>query len=283
MSRYLPITDFRARRKVLVRSDFGLAEKRQPPPSDPIEEKVWRSIVTLPDDVAIRTSNHHGKALAQLDELSSAWIFSTRRPPYRERMSPVMLDANDEIQAAVYNCFTGYYRFSVSGMRNVLELIAIGCWAEVCGKKKEFRDWRKGKLQLGLGMACDGLIAGAVSLESHLKSTVNDTLFAQKNSVAKGIAMQGGYLRRNFSALSEFAHSRPNNNDSHFRESKGPIYVKSAFNRVAWIHFETIAIAYVLALIARPKMRISPAFRELIADTKRVRSRVVRAAFLHLS
>ena len=88
-----------------------------------------------------------------------------------------MLDANDEIQAALYNCLTGYYRFSVGGMRNVLELVAIGCWAEVCGRKKELRDWRKGKLQLGLGTACDGLIAGAAPLESHLKSTVNDTLF----------------------------------------------------------------------------------------------------------
>lgn len=283
MSRYLPITDFRARRKVLVRRDFGLAENRQPPPSDPIEEKVWRSIVTLPDDVAIRTSNHHGKTLAQLNELNSAWTFSTLLPPYRESMSPVMLDANDEIQAALYNCLTGYYRFSVGGMRNVLELVAIGCWAEVCGKKKEFRDWRKGKVQLGLGTACDGLIAGAVSLESHLKSTVNDSLFAHKNSTTRGIAMQGGYVRRIFSGLSEFAHSRPNYNDSHFRESNGPIYVKSAFDHVAWIHFETIATAYVLALIARPKMRISPVFRKLFADTKRVRSRVVRAAFLHLS
>jgi hypothetical protein len=67
------------------------------------------------------------------------------------------------------------------------------------------------------------------------------------------------YVRRIFSGLSEFAHSRPNYNDSHFRESNGPIYVKSAFNHVAWIHFETIAVAYVLAIIARPKMRVSPA------------------------
>lgn len=283
MSRYLPITDFRARRKVLVRSDFGLAVNRQTAPSDLIDEKVWRSIVTLPDDVAIRTSNHQGKTLAQLDELNSAWVFSTRLPPHRERMSLAMLDATDELQAALYNCLTGYYRFSVGGMRNVLELVTIGCWAEVCGKKKEFRAWRKGKLQLGLGIACDGLIAGSASLESHLKSTVNDTLFAHKNSSAKGIAVQGGYVRRIFSGLSEFAHSRPNYTDSHFRESNGPIYVKSAFNHVAWIHFETIAIAYLLALIARPKMRISPAFRELFADAKRVRSRVVRAAFVHLS
>src|ERR1700761_4800947 len=126
MPRYLPPSDFRARRKVLARSDFGIAPGSEPRPSDLIDKKVWQSLVILPEDVAIRTSNHQGTTLAQLDELSSAWVFSTRMPPYRERMSPVMLDSNDEIQAALYNCLTGYYRFSVGGMRNVLELVAIG-------------------------------------------------------------------------------------------------------------------------------------------------------------
>lgn len=268
MSRYLPITDFRARRQILVRGDFGLAEKRQPPPSNLIEKKVWRSIVTLPDDVAIRTSNHHGKVLAQLDDLRSAWTFSTRLPPYRESMSPVMLDANDEIQAALYNCLTRFYRFSVGGMRNVLELVAIGCWAKVCGKKEEFRDWRKGKLQLGLGTACDGLIAGAVSLETHLKSTVNDTLFAHKNSAARGIAIQGGYVRRVFSGLSEFAHSRPNYNDSHFRESNGPIYVESA--SITWPGFNSRQSPSLMCL---PSSRgLQCAFRPHSVNSSRTRS-----------
>jgi hypothetical protein len=283
MSRNLPITDFRARRRVLVRSDFGIAEKRQPAPADLIDQNVWRSIVMLPDDVAIRTSNHHGSTLAQLDELNQAWLSSTRMPPYRERMSPVMVDPHDEMQASIYNCLTGYYRFSAGGMRNVLELVSIGCWAEVRGKKKEFTEWRKGKRELGLGMACDGLIAGVAPLESHLKATVNDTLFSQKGSAATGIAAQGGCVRRLFASLSDFAHSRPNYTDSKFRESNGPIYVKSAFNHVAWVHFETMAIAYVLVLIARPRMRVSPTIRALFADTKRVRSQVTRAAFMHLS
>lgn len=261
-----------------MRSDFAYAPKPQARPSDLIDEKVWRSIVTLPDDVAIRTSNHHGTTLAQLDELSSAWMLSTRLPPYRERMSPVMLDAYDEIQASIYTSLTGFYRFSVGGMRNVLELVTIGCWAEVCGKKEEFRDWRKGNIQLNLGLACDGLIGDTASLESHLKATVNDTLFSQKTPTTRA-----GYVRRIFSGISEYAHSRPRFTDSHFRESNGPIYVKSAFNHVAWVHFETIAITYVLAMIARPKMRVSPAIRELFADTDRVKSRVTRAAFMYLS
>jgi hypothetical protein len=278
MARCVPITDFRGRRRVLVRSDFGYAPKPEARPSDLIDEKVWHSLMTLPDDVAVRTSNHHGTTLAQLDELSYAWLRSTRMPPYRERMSPVMLDAYDEIQASIYTCLTGFYRFSVGGMRNVLELVAIGCWAEVCGKKKEFQNWKRGKIPLSLGMACDGLIGGAVSLESHLKATVNDSLFSHKSPMT-----QAGYVRRIFSGISEYAHSRPKFTDSHFRESNGPIYVKSAFDHVAWIHFETMAIAYVLAVIARPQMRVSPKIRDLFADTDRVRSRVTRAAFMHLT
>ena len=109
-------------------------------------------------------------------------------------------------------------------------------------------------------------------------------MFGQKNPAGKSqIAKEGGFVRRTFSGLSNYAHSRPEFVDSHLRESNGPIYVQSAFNQVAWMHFETIALAYVLALIARPTMRISPKIRELFEDTDRVRSRVTRAAFAHLS
>lgn len=101
MPRYLPPSDFRGRRKVLARSDFGIAPGPEPRPSYLIDNQVWQSLVILPE-VAIRTSSHQGTTLAQLDELSSAWVFSTRMPPYRERMSPVMLDAHDELQASIY-------------------------------------------------------------------------------------------------------------------------------------------------------------------------------------
>jgi hypothetical protein len=127
MPRFLSTSDFRARRRVLTRSDFGIAPNPEPRPSDLIDKKNWQSLVTLPDDVAVRTSSHQGTTLTQLNELSSAWLFSTRMPPHRERMSPVMLDAYDEIEASIYNCLTGYYRFSIAGLRNVLELAAIGC------------------------------------------------------------------------------------------------------------------------------------------------------------
>jgi hypothetical protein len=234
-------------------------------------------LLVLPDDVAIRTSNHHGTALRQLEELSLAWITSVDMGDDRRLIDPVMLDAFDDLKAAIFNVLFGWYRFSIAGMRNVLELMAIGCWVQVCGEKQRFKDWRKGNVVLSLGQACDGLTRGAAALDAHLKSSVNDSLFAQKTA-----ATDGGFVRRAFSGISEYSHSRPGHTDGDMWESNGPIYVPTAFQHVTWIHFETIALSFVLALLAKPKMEIPQAIIELIADKKRVRSRVTRAAFSFL-
>ncbi|HXR39202.1 MAG TPA: hypothetical protein VN776_08915 [Terracidiphilus sp.] len=192
-------------------------------------------------------------------------------------MFPVMLDAADDFQAATYAALTGYYRLSVAALRSSLELVTIGAWAQVCGKRKEFKNWRAGKLTLSLGLACDGLISGTELLRAHLRSVANDSLFDQKDALH-----EGGFVRRIYSGVSDFAHSRPGYADADLRKSNGPIYVRSAFNHVAWVQFETIGLCFLLVLLARPGMRVPPVVVDLFADVKRVRSRVTRAAFQSL-
>lgn len=64
MTKELSQSDFRAVRIVLEPEDFALgADEPDPPPSDLIAEKTWHGIMDLPDDVAIRTSDHNGKLL----------------------------------------------------------------------------------------------------------------------------------------------------------------------------------------------------------------------------
>jgi hypothetical protein len=272
MPRYLPNKDFRARRRVLMQSDFGYAPKPLERPNDRVEKATWDSIVTLPDDVAVRTSNYHGATLKQLDDLWGAWIECFGKSD--DSLFPVMLDASDDFQAATYMALTGYYRLSVSAIRSALELIAIGAWAQVCSKHQEFAEWRAGRRQLSLGQACDGLICGAQDLESNLQQLIGDGLFAQKN--ANG---DGGFVRRMFSGISDFTHSRPGSTDGDMRESNGPIYVRSAFQHVTWIQFEGFALCYVLALLARPNLPAPPAILELFEDLSRAKSRATRAAF----
>lgn len=272
MPRLLPLTDFRARRLVLVRQDFGYAPKPAPRPSEMIDKETWDSIVTLPDDVAVRTTNYHGAKIKQLDEGWGAWIECVGQK--QDSILPVMLDAGDDFQAATYNALTGFYRLSVAALRSALEVATIGAWAQVCGKHKEFCSWRSGKLPLSFGQACDGLCGSTARLQNHLRATVNDSLFDQRNSTD-----EGGFARRIFSGVSNYTHSRPGHTDSNMRESNGPIYVKSAFNHVAWMQFEVMGLCLVLLLIARPKQHLPAPAIELLEDVKRVKSRVTRAAF----
>ena len=237
-----------------------------------IDKGTWDSIVTLPDDVAVRTTNYHGKAIRQLHDLWGAWIDCVGEE--HDFMFPVMLDAADDFQAATYTALTGYYRLSIAALRSALELVSIGAWAQVCGKHQELADWRSGKKKISLGQACDGLIQGAQKLEFDLRQLVGDTLFAQKTS-----QREGGFARRIFDGISDFTHARPGSTDGDMRGSNGPIYVRSAFHHVSRIQFEVFALCYVLALLARPKLPAPTPALELFDDPERAKSRVTRAAF----
>lgn len=275
MPKPLPLTDFRSRRTVLARSDFGYAPKPAPRPSDIIDEETWDSIVTLPDYVAVRTSNYHGTTIRWLHDLWGAWIDCVGEK--QDCMFAVMLEAGDDFQAATYNALIGFYRLSVAALRSALELTTIGTWAQFCGKQKEFRSWRSGKLPHSFGQACDGLCGSTPFLRSYLRQSGEGSLFDQKTPND-----EGGIARRIFSALSEFSHSRPGYSDSDMRKSNGPIYVASAFKHVAWMQFETLGLCFVLLLIARPTQVLPEPAIELFRDVKRVKSRVTRAAFQYL-
>ncbi len=189
-------------------------------------------------------------------------------------MLPVMMDAHDDFEAALYAAVTGYYRLANSAMRSALELVAIGTWAKLCGKRSEFQKWQKGKIELSLGMACDGLIGATSALRNTLKNRVNDSLFDQKANTT-----DGGWVRRAFSSISDFSHSRPGYTDFSMRKSNGPIYVPRAFNRSMWIQTETMGLLFVLVLIANPNTRFNQIVVDLFADASKVKSRVTRAAF----
>lgn len=273
MPKFLPTSDFRAKRRILRKSDFALAEGREPRPSDKIDRATWNHHVTLPDDVAVRTTNHHGTAIKQISDLTHELILhADESDPV---MFPVILDAHDELDAGLYNSIVGYYRLANAAMRGALELVAIGTWAKLCSKRSQFDEWQKGKIELSLGTACDGLISATRSLHEELqKIGVDDTLFAQKTNTS-----QGGWLRRSFGGVSDWAHSRPGYTDFAMRKSNGPIYVRKAFNHSAGIQTETLGLLFVLVLIACPGTRFDQIVIDFFADASKVKSRVTRGAF----
>jgi hypothetical protein len=73
VSKPLPTDDFRAVRIVLESEDFALTSGKPDVPDDLVDQETWNCIMVLPDDVAIRTSNHKGRWLKELYHQQELW------------------------------------------------------------------------------------------------------------------------------------------------------------------------------------------------------------------
>jgi hypothetical protein len=62
----LPSSDFRARRLMLDDDDFAVTSGKYAGPTNLIAASTWKSMVSLPDDVSIRTSDKYGPHLEQM-------------------------------------------------------------------------------------------------------------------------------------------------------------------------------------------------------------------------
>jgi hypothetical protein len=227
----------------------------------------------LPDDVAIRTTNQHGHMIKRLSDLSLEWVEQyDETDPF---MSAVMLDAHDDLDAALYNAITGFYRLSISATRSALELVAIRTWAKVFGKTAEFKLWESGDADLTIGKACDGLIAATKPLHDELKNRgVEGTLFNQKTKTT-----QAGLVRRAFSRLSQWTHSNPGYRDSAIHNTNWPIYVPGAFDYSARMQAEVVGVLCILTLIASPKTRFNQIIIDLFKDELMIQYPLLRDAF----
>ena len=277
LSKPLPPEDFRAVRIVLEPDDFAFSSGEEPPPSDIVDKETWHGITVLPDDVAIRTSNHHGSLLKILYDLWGAWIEAVGQD--QDPLYDTILDAADEFQAATFNALHGYYRQAIGCLRNALEQITIGEYCQVCDKATDFAQWRAGQAKISFGQACDSL-AGAASvqlLNAHLQTTLNDSIFNQKTQTS-----QGGWARRLYSELSDYSHTRPGFTNVDMWASNGPIYVQEAFVSFAGMYLQTSALGFLLAKLGRPGSHL-PQDALPVFGSARVRPmKIARVAYEYL-
>ncbi len=247
MSKSLPLSDFRAIRVILEPHDFALGTKTERPPSDLIDEDTWHSIMNLPDDVCIRTSNHHGRQVKQIHELWGTWIEAIGED--QDCLSEPMIETIDEFEAVTFNSLHGFYRQAIGSLRNALELVTIGAYCQVCTKSTEFVQWRARQIEISFGSACDGLSGAAAvqSLNSHLRDVVGDSIFDQKNKTCPG-----EWARHLYSELSNFAHSRPTFTNADMWESNGTIYEPNAFELTVELLLQIYALCYILVKVGRP-------------------------------
>ncbi|MGH7744230.1 MAG: hypothetical protein ACREQ5_05335, partial [Candidatus Dormibacteria bacterium] len=156
-------SDFRAGRLMLDDGDFAVAPAKYLGPTDPIREDVWRSIISLPDDVSIRTSDKYGSQLEQMWEYWGIWgrvVLAVQALTDNPADSPTAVaacDAADEFQAATYCALVGFYRVAFSCLRNVLEQMTIGARLAITSDAKSFANWRNGEDGVGFRWAADTL------------------------------------------------------------------------------------------------------------------------------
>ena len=276
MSKPLSLDDFRAVRIVLEPDDFALGSKEEHPPSDLVDKDTWQGITTLTDDVSIRTSNHHGRSLKTLYNLYGAWIESIGEN--QDYLFDTILDATDEFQATTFNALNGYYRQANGFLRSALELITIGTYCQVCAEATKYKEWRQGK-EIKFGEACDKLrtTAPVRALEFHVEMSVKDSFFAPKN-----VKITGGWARRLYSFLSDYAHTRPGFSSGDMWASNGPIYVGEAFKLTAEMCLEVSALCFIMIKLARPNFVLPKDAQQVFESPKIQQIKIAHVAYDYL-
>jgi hypothetical protein len=244
--------DFRWERRLLPPEVFAwpISTTSYPPPRDLVDRETWEGLIGLEDHVTLYTSDHHGKTLAELYELECIWVSNIGEWESRDLLFEPMLDASEEYHAATYLALSGHYRQAIGCLRNALESVVIGAGCAVRSDEASYQLWRSGQQEMSFARGADYLMA--VPLELTLQRACKDSLFGQKKQATQRTpAISAGFVRRFYSELSDYAHSRPGSTNGDLWQSNGPIYVSTAFRLTTALCVETYALCYAAVALAR--------------------------------
>jgi hypothetical protein len=253
-----PLKDFRSARAKLPPEVFAISEGMDAPASDLVPKDTWDSIVHLPDDVSLRTSDHYGSCLKDLWDLWGDWVTLVLELQGRDQelaetpIARVALDSASYFQASVYNALVGYYRLAFASLRGVIENMTIGLYFELTPDLPKFRAWLAGD-EFGFGSAADQLRQRfeVTRLEQQLQAAVGDDLFRQRNVTGRA---DGGLIREVFRELSKYAHGGPNYSDADLWASNGPVFVHGVLEQWVRMYALVFAIGLLEIRIGRPDL-----------------------------
>lgn len=266
MAHKLDLNDFRAQRSVLDPTDFALGEDEpDAPPTDIISEKAWSEIMSLPDDVVIRTTSHQGSRIQILHDLHTSWV---RSMPEKGILAESMLDVADDLDAALFNLMHGYYKQSISACRNALELTTLACACQLYGPVQKWDKWQQGKSNLNFQQSCREFAAheALIELESAGQRGygLGVNLFPADDLPS---SRPRAWTTNLYSRLCEFAHPRGTNGQ--LWESNGPIYSAKGMEAAYCHYLETYAMLILLIKLAKKEFHISDEVR-LLFDQKNI-------------
>jgi hypothetical protein len=254
MVRKVPLSDFRAVRHQLEPHDFALNEGPAPAPTHLIDKETWAGLTHLPDDVAIRTSDHNGHRLALLHRLWGDWIVATGDPLSPDELFSCMLDAGEAFQCTNFLLLHGYYRAAMAELRVALELVMIGAYGNLKPDDPDYIVWKTSGSELGF---------------TRFRRRMHGML---RNEQCKWLVADKEFPQRIFRDLSNFTHSRPNSSDGELWESNGPVYAQQATMLVFFTAVAVYATCYLLVRIGRPNFTL-PARSRIVFEADWVPNR----------
>jgi hypothetical protein len=245
--------DFRSQRLILEPSDFALGtDEPEPEPTDLISESAWNGIMTLPGDVAIRTTSHQGERVEILYDLWSGWVHEL---PRGGMLAHAMLDSADDFAAALFNLTHGFYKQALFSLRSALEVVTMACSCELLADHAKWDEWLDGG-DLKFARECDNLQSSRLVQELDQTAFVaaGATLYDSRDGVAKNSWARSLYRR-----LSQYAHARDATSNAQLWESNGPIYSAEGM-RVSYHSFlETYALCLLAGKLALSDLSMSEA------------------------
>lgn len=249
--------DFRAHRTILDPSDFALgSDVPDPPPTDLIREGAWNGIMTLPGDVAIRTSSYQGSRVELLYDLWSGWIEAF---PPQGILADAMLDSADDFAAALCNLVHGFYKQSISSLRNALETMVFACGCELSADFSCWGDWQKGEeLRFATVFEKFRNRSELCILEDKARQQTGASIIPF-NPNDKGKA----WARNLYQRLGKFSHARGDSTNGYLWESNGPVYSADGMRLAYLSHLETYALLFLIARIVNDKLEVPAVFHTL--------------------
>ncbi len=248
MIKKVPLSDFRATRYQLEPEDFALNDGEDIAPTNLVDEETWAGITHLPDDVAIRTSDHNGHRLALLLELWGDWVVATGDPENPDELFSTMLDAADAFQCAHFLYLHGFYRAAMAQLRVALELVLIGTYGNLRPHDPDYLSWKTSDTDLGFS-----------PFRTRLRKALDD-------NQCKWLLADKCLPDLTFKQLCNYTHSRPDSSDGVLWQSNGPVYNHEAAMLTFFMTASVYGICYLLVRIARPNFSLPSHSRILFEE-----------------
>jgi hypothetical protein len=245
-----PISEgtYRERRAYLADHVFLEVPGGNAPPGHLLGAEQWAHLMDLPTDVLLRTTDHLGSMIEDMQTQAHAWLeVIPPDPPETPFVFHAYLDAHDEFEAAPFIAAHGLYRQATAALRNALEVMTHAVRFAVRNDQQGFERWRDGRAdppKFGNSVDLIGADPAVAAIEATLAGS---GLF--------GIHPDG-VLRSLHDNVCSYAHSQPGYTNANIWQSNGPVFIPRAFTQF-WLDFcDVLLVCYVLLKIGYPGLNL---------------------------